>query len=262
MFEHLRLDRNGGLAVLALSGPDPLHLLHRKMLLELQEAAEGISRDESVRVLVLTGAGDRAFSAGVDVREMARLDAAGARDFISLLHRVILGFRSMDPVVIAAINGHCLGGACELATACDIRIASENATLGLPEIQVGIPSVIEAALMPLLIGTGKARELILMGHPLSAREAERAGLLNRVVPGERLDAAVREITDRLLGYSPAALCWQKRVLNRWLPVDIEAAIQYSIEAFSHCFTTGEPQEAMAAFLEKRRPRFPRGGGPR
>jgi enoyl-CoA hydratase/carnithine racemase len=255
MLEYVRLERQDGLAVLTLGGPDPLHLLHRKMLLELGEAAETLSGDDKVRVVVLTGEGDRAFSGGVNVREMARLDTPGARNFISLLHRVILGFRTMDPIVIAAINGHCLGGACELAMACDIRIASENATFGLPEIKVGIPSVIEAALMPLLIGTGKARELILLGDPVDAREAERLGMISRVVPSVELQAAVRKITSRLLSYSPAALRWQKRVLRRWLPVDLEAAIQYSIEAFSHCFTTGEPQEAMKAFLEKRPPHF-------
>lgn len=255
MFHHITLDREPGLATITLNRPEQLNLLDGRMILELGEAAKRVAEDQDVRVVILTGAGARVFSAGVDVREMKELEVDSARAFISRLHSAILGYRDMDAVVIAAINGHCLGGACELVMACDIRIASENATLGMPEIKVGIPSVIEAALMPLLIGTGRARELILLGEPVEAHEAERLGMVSRVVPSANLQTAVREMADKLLGYSPAALRWQKRVLNRWLPVDMEATIQYSIEAFSRCFTTGEPREAMTAFLEKRRPHF-------
>jgi enoyl-CoA hydratase/carnithine racemase len=134
--------------------------------------------------------------------------------------------------------------------ACDLRIASENAEIGLPEIKLGIPSVIEAALMPLLIGMGRARELIFLGDSVGADEAERVGLVNRVVPADRLSDAVKEVSDRILGYSPTAVRMQKRIINQWLPSDLEAAIDYSIDAFSRCFATNEPNEAMTAFLKK------------
>ncbi len=255
MHHSITLEKERGLATVTLNRPEKLNLLTREMIRELGEAAEEMAADGEVRVVVITGAGERAFSAGVDVREMKDLDVSSAREFITQLHGAILGYRNMEKVVVAAINGHCLGGACELVMACDIRIASENARIGMPEIQVGIPSVIEAALMPLLMGTGRARELILLGDPVDAREAERLGLVNRVVPDGELHQGVRELVDRLLRYSPTALRWQKRVLNRWLPADLEAAIQFSIEAFSQCYASGEPREAMSAFLEKRQPRF-------
>ncbi len=134
--------------------------------------------------------------------------------------------------------------------ACDLRIASENTEIGLPEIKLGIPSVIEAALMPLLIGMGRAKELIFLGDPIGADEAERIGLVNKVVPADKLKIAVKEVTDKILSYSPMAVKMQKKVINQWLPADLETAIDYSIDAFSRCFATNEPNEAMTTFLKK------------
>lgn len=255
MFENIKLEKDRGLATLTLDRPEKLNLLNRQMISELGRAAGDLSHDDNIRVVVITGAGERYFTAGIDVREMKDLDVATAREFISKLHYTIKGFQDLDSVVIAAINGFCLGGGFELAMACDIRIASENAEMGLPEIQVGIPSVIEAALMPLLMGMGRAREMIFIGDSIKADEAERVGLVNRVVPSDKLKDVVREVTQKLLIYSPTALRMQKKVINHWLPMNFEAAIQYSIEAFSQCFTTNEPKEAMTAFLEKRNADF-------
>lgn len=254
VYNTIELVKERGLATVTLNRPE-LNLINREMIRDLADAAEDIGRDEAIRVVVITGPGERVFTAGVDVREMKDLDASGARQFIRNLHGMILRFREMDPVVVAAINGYCFGGGCELAMACDIRLAAENAQIGLPEIQVGIPSVIEAALMPLLMGTGRAREMMLLGDSITAEEAAKAGLVGKVVPKAELRSATAELTDRLLGYSPTALRLQKRILNRWLPADFEEAVQYSIEAFSQCFTTREPHEAMSAFLEKRPPLF-------
>ena len=219
------------------------------------EGVEELGRDEESGVVVITGAGERAFIAGIDVNEMKDLEVSSAKEFIRRLHYTIKSVRDMDKVVIAAINGFCFGGGCELAMACDLRIASANAQIGLPEIKVGIPSVIEAALMPLLIGRGRANELLFLGDPIRADEAERVGLVNKVVPANRLKDAVKEFTDKILSYSPTAVRMQKRVINQWLPSDLEAAIEYSIDAFSRCFATNEPREAMTAFLEKRQPQF-------
>ncbi len=223
VYDTIELVKERGLATVTLNRPE-LNLMNWQMIRELADAAEDISHDGAIRVVVVTGPGERVFTAGVDVHEMKDLDPSGARQFIEDLHRMILRFREMDRI-------------------------------GLPEIQVGIPSVIEAALMPLLMGVGRAREMMLIGDAIIAEEAVRAGLVGRVVAQTELRNATTELTDRLLGYSPTALRLQKKILNRWLPPDFEEAIQYSIEAFSECFATGEPHEAMSAFLEKRAPRF-------
>jgi enoyl-CoA hydratase len=252
--KNIKIEKRRGLATITLNRP-PLNLIGREMIEGLKQTAKDLARDEDISVVVITGAGNRAFSAGVDVKEMKDLDMTAAKDFISHLHYSIKAVRDLDKVVIAAINGYCFGGSCELAMACDIRIAGENAQLGMPEIRVGIPSVIEAALMPLLIGNGCARELLFLGEPITAEEAKNLGLVNRVVPADTLSDEVRKIADRILSYSPTAIRLQKRIVNRWLPSDLESAINYSIQAFSQCFATDEPKEAMTAFLEKRQPRF-------
>jgi len=248
--ENIKLEQMEGLATITLNRPEKLNLLNREMINEIGKAAEELGRDENIRVVVITGAGDRAFTAGIDVNEMKDLDASSARDFIRNFHYVIKSIRDLDKVVIAAINGFCFGGGCELVMACDLRVASENAEIGLPEIKMGIPSVIEAALMPLLIGMGRAKELIFLGDPIKADEAERIGLVNKVVPADKLEVVVKEITDKILSYSPMAVKMQKKIINQWLPMDLETAIDYSINAFSRCFATNEPNEAMTAFLKK------------
>ena len=253
MFETIKLEKEEGLATITLNRPEKLNLLNREMIKEIGEAVEEVGRDKALRVVVITGAGERAFTAGIDVNEMKDLDVSSAKEFIRQLHYTIKSVRDLDKVVIAAINGFCFGGGCELAMACDLRIASENAQLGLPEIKLGIPSVIEAALMPLLIGMGRAKELIFLGDPIGANEAERIGLVNKVVPAGKLKDAVKETTDKILSYSPMAVKMQKRVINQWLPADFETAIDYSIDAFSRCFATNEPNEAMNAFLRKLQP---------
>jgi len=254
LFESIKLEQEGGVATITLNRPE-LDLINRGMIDEISRAVETLGRDEDIRVVVITGAGERTFTAGIDVNEMKDLDVSSAKEFIKQLHYTIKSIRDLDKVVIAAINGFCFGGGCELAMTCDLRIASENAQIGLPEIKLGIPSVIEAALMPLLIGMGRAKELIFLGDPIRADEAERVGLVNRVVSVNKLKATVKEVAGKILSYSPTAVKMQKRVINQWLPSDLETAIDYSIEAFSQCFATNEPNEAMTAFLNKLQPQF-------
>ena len=247
--ENITLEKEGGLVTITLNRPE-LNLINQGMIDEISRAVVKLKNDEGIRVVVITGAGERAFTAGIDVNEMKDLDVSSAKEFIRQFHHVIKSLRDLDKVVIAAINGFCFGGGCELAMACDLRIASENAQLGLPEIKLGIPSVIEAALMPLLIGMGRAKELIFLGDPIKADQAERIGLVNKVVPADKLKATIKEVTDKILSYSPTAVKMQKKVINQWLPSNLDAAIEYSIDAFSRCFATNEPNEAMAAFLKK------------
>ncbi len=153
------------------------------------------------------------------------------------------------------VNGACLGAGFELAMACDIRVASEGALLGLPEIRVGIPSVIEAALLPALVGPGRAAEMLLTGDPIPASQALEWGLVNRVVRPEELRAATTGLLRRILDCAPSAVRLQKELMVRWRNTDLRTAVEYGVNAFGQAFATGEPREAMDAYLEKRRPRF-------
>jgi len=254
-FTTILLEKEPNLATITLNQPQQLNLLNNQMITEIKKAVHSLENDDNIRVVIITGAGEQAFSAGVDLKLMRGLDVPKAREFIQGLHNACKSIRELPKLVIAAINGVCFGGSFELALSCDIRIASENAQLGLPEIKVGIPSVIEAALMTRLIGIGKTKEFIFTGDSIDAYEAERLGLVNKVVPLVQLSSAAREMATKILNYSPTAVKVQKDVINKWMTLELEAAIDYSINAFSLCFTTEEPKEAMNAFLEKRKPCF-------
>src|SRR5205823_3011964 len=162
----------------------------RGLMVEIVEAIERLEVDAALRLVVLRGAGERAFVGGADITELASLDRDSARDFITLVHRCCDGFRRLPVPVIARIDGYALGAGLELAAACDLRVASERAMFGMPEVRVGIPSVVEAALLPLLIGHGRARRLLLTGETIGAAEALAWGLVDAAVPPEELDAAV------------------------------------------------------------------------
>jgi len=254
-FTTILLEREPGIATITLNQPQRLNLLDNQMIAEIKKALDSLKNDDNVGVVIITGAGEQAFSAGVDLKLMRELDVPRAREFIQGLHNVCKSIRELPKLVIAAINGACFGGSFELALSCDIRIASENAQLGLPEIRVGIPSVIEAALMARLIGIGKTKEFVFTGDIVDAYEAERLGLVNKVVSLAQLSSMAREMATKILDYSPTAVRVQKDVINKWMTLDLEAAIDYSINAFSLCFATEEPKEAMNAFLEKRKPCF-------
>jgi enoyl-CoA hydratase len=156
---------------------------------------------------------------------------------------------------VGMVNGHCLGGGFELAMACDIRTASDDALMGLPEIRVGVPSVIEAALLPRLIGPARAAECLLVGESITARQALEWGLVNRVAPRAELAQVTEGLVTRILDCAPTAVRLQKELIIRWRNTDLRTAVEYGINAFAQAYTTPEPREAMQAFLDKRRPRF-------
>lgn len=245
----------GSTAVLSLEGRTDLNLLGLELFQGLNVALDEVAADANVRTLVLRGAGERAFSAGVDLLEMRHLTPQTAEDFIRTLHRAIRKVLTLPIPAIAAINGPCLGGALELILACDIRIASEDSIFGLPEVLVGVPSVIEASLLPKTIGLGRARRLIMTGESITSQVALEMGLLDRVVPNGAVDAAAMEAVERFRNISPQVLASQKDIIAKWLELGEEQAAEYSIKAFALGFTSGHPQEAMNAFLEKREPRF-------
>ncbi len=254
MSELVRLERAGRVATLLFNRPEKRNALSTPLIAEATAAFALLAAEPAVLVVVLGGVGP-AFSAGADIGELRALDEQTARLFITRLHGLIDTVRRLPQVVIAALRGPCFGGALELAAACDLRIASETARFGMPEVKVGIPSVIEAALLPALIGFGRAADLVLTGDELDAAAAERCGLVTRVLPDERLDVEAAALAARLATYSGPALRTQKRLIRTWPGAEIAASVQASIDAFAHSYRSSNPAEALAALQERREPNF-------
>lgn len=231
----------------------PLNLLDRDVVGELATTFAALARDPAVRLAVLAGAG-RAFTAGMDVRVLRDLDVAGARALIASLYEAIEMVHQAPFPVIAAINGACLGAGLELALACDLRISVAGARLGLPEVRVGVPSVIHAALLPILVGPGRAAEMLLTGEAIEAERALEWGLVNRVVPPAGLRAAVDDLAGRILAAGSAAVRLQKELMIGWRSTDLDSAVRSGINAFAAAYATSEPRERACAFLDKRPPR--------
>jgi enoyl-CoA hydratase/carnithine racemase len=206
-------------------------------------------------VIILSGKGDGAFSAGMDLLEMKDLTPSDAESLIRLLHQGARKLLTMAVPAIAAIRGPCLGGALEVAFACDVRVAGQDALLGLPEVRVGIPSVIEASLLPRTIGLGRACQMLLSGSPVNAQEALEIGLVDRVVAPEEVMSTAIDLAKDLLGMSRDVLASQKAIVAKWLEVSEEESNEFSIQEFIKRFKTTQPKEAMEAYLEKRPPRF-------
>lgn len=244
----------GRIAHLAIANPARLNVLDAALMDEIQAALGELFGDETLRCLVVRGAGERAFVGGADIAEMAALDGTSARAFIERLHRTCNAFRTLPVPVIARIQGYALGAGLELAASCDVRIASEDAAFGMPEVKVGIPSVIEAALLPRLVGWGRTRELLFTGRTIGAKEALRIGLIEAVVPAAELDRAVAERADAIVAAGPRAIRLQKALINRWQELSLSEAIEAGIESFANAYESDEPRRAMAAFLERRRER--------
>ena len=251
----IRTEQTGPVVTVTIDRPEFLNTLTHELILKLTAALNEWSARQDIRVMILTGSGDKSFIGGVDVRAMMDLDLEGAERFITDLHRCCLAIRRADQIVIAAINGFALGGGLEIAVSCDLRIASDRARFGMPEVKVGIPSVIEAAILPRLIGMARATELVYLGEIIDAAEAERIGLIHKKVPPETLKQATRDWTDRLLRNGPKAMVLQKRLIAQWLDLNLSDSVAAGIKAFRECFTTPEPREGMRAFLEKRPPRY-------
>jgi enoyl-CoA hydratase len=243
------------IAFLTFNGQGDLNLLDLNLILEMRSAIEVLEGDSQARVLVIRGHGEKAFSGGVDVRKMKEFSPIEAETFIRSLHSLMRKIMTLKKPVIASILGPCLGGAMELVMACDLRIAADDSLFGLPEIRVGVPSVIEASLLSKFIGLGKARELILTGDIIDVDQADRLGLVNRVVPRDSLVKETRDMAARLLGLSPMIISVQKDIMDKWLNLSEEQGAEYSAKAFALCFATSHPREAMEAFLEKREPRY-------
>jgi len=243
------------IGVITLNRPDVLNALNTEILSELDDSLEEIRRDETVRVVVITGAG-RAFSAGADLREVETLDETGVKTFIELGQRVFDKTENFDKPVVAAINGFALGGGLGLALACDVRIASEDARVGSPEVVVGlIPAWGVAVRLPKVIGRGRAAELILTGGQISAKEAERVGLVNKVVPANELRSSVMWTAGTIATKAPIAVKLSKKIVAKATEIDMDEGNKMMTDACLTCFKTEDFKEGAKAILEKRTPQF-------
>jgi enoyl-CoA hydratase/carnithine racemase len=249
----VRLDsRDGGeVAFLSVDNRRKLNILGRALMREFIAAMEDVGSREDLRAVVISGAGERAWIGGANILEMAEFDPQSARDFITLLHHACRAVRDCPVPVIAAIRGYTLGAGLELAAACDLRIAASDAVFGMPEVKVGIPSVIEAALLPSLIGWGRTRELLLFGENLDAAKAYEWGLIQRVVEPNALDKTVETYLRALFTTGPQAIRIQKKLIRRWEDLTVSDAIQAGVDAFASSFESDEPRRLMQAFRERR-----------
>jgi enoyl-CoA hydratase len=242
-------ERSGGrVARVTIDNQRRLNCLSTPLIVELRGAFKKLSDDRTLRAVVLTGAGERAFIGGADLNELGAFCADSARLFITRLHQACDAIRKCPVPVIGRINGFCLGAGLEVAASCDMRAASDNATFGMPEVHMGIPSVIEAALLPGLIGWGRTREMLLTGVLYSAREALEMGFVQKAVPAPQLDAATDPWLEGIMRATPEAVRSQKALIDRWERVSIDEGIYAGIDALSDAYNTGEPQTAIKAFF--------------
>jgi enoyl-CoA hydratase len=243
-------DRPGGrIATLAFDKPAKLNAIGAAMMADFVDAAARLATDDALRAVIVTGAGERAFAGGVDIREMGAIEGPdAARAFITRVHHLCASVRAIPVPVIARIQGYCFGGALELAAACDIRIASEGARLGMPEVRLGIPSVVEAAMLPMLIGWGRTRRLLFTGETIDAETALAWGLVETVALTGTLDAAVDACLADILACGAGAIRQQKALMLAWERLPLADAVQAGIETFADAYRTDEPTRMMAEFL--------------
>jgi len=240
-----------GVAVLTLDNQAKLNTVNTPLLRALIDAAERLGADPALRAVVLRGAGERAFIGGADINEMAGLDAERARAFITLVHQGCDVFRRLPVPVIARIQGYALGAGLEVAAACDIRIAATDAKFGMPEVRVGIPSVVEAALLPQLIGWGRTRQLLLTGDSVDAATAHGWGLVETLVAPDALNGAVERVVGSILAAGPAAVRLQKQLIGEWEDLTPRQAVARGIDCFTEAWASDEPRRMMQVFLDAR-----------
>jgi len=250
--EAVRVALERGVARVTLANPAKLNALDRAAIEALGAAVRGLSADPALRALVITGEGPKAFSGGVNVNELGATTPRTAREAITRLHRAITAVRECPAPVIARVNGYCIGGALELAAACDLRIAADHARFGMPEVRLGIPSVIEAALLARLMGAGRARWLLITGELIDAAEALRWGLVERVVPAAQLDAEVDAALEAILAGGAQAIRAQKQLNRAYEELPFAQAVAHSIDAFEAAYATGEPERLIGDYLRRRK----------
>ena len=242
----------GRIAFVAVDNQKKLNNLSSEVMGQFIDVFRNLSADPALRAVVLSGAGDKAFIGGANIDEMAALDGPeAARAFILKVHGCCQAIRDLPVPVIAAVDGWCLGAGLEVAAACDMRLCSDQARFGMPEVRLGIPSVVEAALLPSLIGWGRTRRILMTGEIFGANEALAWGLVEEVYLKAMLETGVDDLLEKLLEAEPAAVQLQKALIQRWEELPMSRAIAAGVDAFEQAWTTDEPKASMARYLAER-----------
>ncbi|WP_342366631.1 enoyl-CoA hydratase-related protein [Clostridium aminobutyricum] len=255
MYENLKFEVKENIAYITINRPKAMNALNVEVLNELYEAFTEVEKNGEIRAAIVTGEG-KAFVAGADIAQMHAIDPIGGRTMIATGHKVMNYIEAIEKPVIAAINGFALGGGCELAMACDIRVASEKAKFGQPEVNLGIiPGFGGTQRLPRLVGKSMAKYLIMTADMINAEEAYRIGLVEKVVPAEELIDAAEKIAKTILAKAPIAIAITKTTINNGYNMDMRAGSALEVEAFTASFASQDKTEGMSAFLEKRTPNF-------
>src|SRR5436190_6488466 len=255
-FENLLVEHDGPVALVTINRPRVLNALNSATLDELRRVALELKQDDAVRAIVLTGAGEKAFVAGADINELAMQTPSSGREHALAGQHVFDLIENLGKPVIAAINGFALGGGCELAMACTLRFAADTARLGQPEINLGlIPGYAGTQRLARLVGTGRALEMILTGTPIAATEAERIGLVNRVVPAAELMGEVKKVAAHLAAQAPIAVRYIIAAINKGVEMGFAESSVFEATLFGLVTSTADMREGTRAFLEKRKPEF-------
>jgi enoyl-CoA hydratase len=250
---HCGVDRDPrGVVRLTICNAGPLNIMGSAVIRNVREGLEVLATERQLRALVITGQSEKSMIGGADIKEMAGLDQASAETFITGLRDLCEAVRAFPAPVIARMPGWCLGGGLEFAACCDFRVAAHDAKFGMPEVRVGIPSVIHAAVLPRLIGWGRARWLIMTAETIDAATALAWGLVDVVAPQGGLDAAIERTVATLLECAPEALRAQKALLKAWEELPLKESVNLSIGVFGQSFLTGEPQRLMQGFIDRKR----------
>jgi enoyl-CoA hydratase len=256
-FQTIIVSTNDKIATVTFNRPDKLNAVNLQVIDELKRAFESFLNNADVGVIVLTGSGEKAFVAGSDISVLATYDQAAAKKYSEVGNALLSYIQNFPKPVIAAINGFALGSGCEIAMACHIRIAAENAKFGQPEVNLGlIPGHGGTQRLARIVGIGKAMELTLTGNVIDAAEALRIGLINKVVTLAELKTNAEAMAKTILSKAPTAVALAIKALNSNLEMSLENGLKYEVELFSKCFTTEDMKEGTKAFIEKRKPNFP------
>jgi len=255
-FENILVEKKNSIAYITVNRPKVLNALNAATLEELRTALQNIKTDSTVRVVILTGAGEKAFIAGADISEIAKLDAESGREFAQRGQSVFDLIENLGKPMIACINGFALGGGCELALACTMRLASDNAKLGQPEVKLGvIPGYGGSQRLPRLVGKGIANQILLTGEMISAQEALRIGLVNEVVAPANLIPHAEEIAQKIIANAPLAIQYTLEAVNKGMEMSLGEGLQLEAQLFGVSCATEDKREGTSAFLEKRKAEF-------
>ncbi len=255
-FKFIVYEKSEGIATITLNRPEALNAFSKEVVSEVLQALEDIRSDESVRVVILTGAGEKAFSVGADIKAMIGMNSLKARELSLMGEKLCLALENLEKPVIAALNGYALGGGLEVAMSCDLRIASENSRMGQTEINIGlIPGWGGTQRLTRLVGRTKAKEMVFTGKMIDAKTAEQLGIVNMVVPADKFREAVRQFALELASKAPVAIKVAKALIDKGAEIGLDSALALEREGFGVVASTEDLQEGVNAFTEKRKPVF-------